>query len=253
MKIAKKAIGVMFLSLITIICYPLISVSAEINVLGQVATIGKAEVSSNNQNWSRIERIYPVNSGTSFRTSDDGRLSFIFKEGTRIEVGGGSEIVLHGVTGNYSINLIIGKLSFVVPEESRLKISTRCLSVENMKSRQGMKYEVSSADKSAIGGVSFDGQKTRVLSIEQTLSVKSIINATITEVAAGESVDISYKEGDCNVVPLVAPVQLETGIAGTGAGAVLGALGFLGGVTAYEVYRDSDNNNAVSGSPSSFK
>ncbi len=205
----KNISVVVLLFFSTVIFQPVLSAVAADNVLGQVLATGVAEYMTGGETWSKFERLYPVSSDSKFRT-DDGRLSFIFKEGTRIEVGNKSEIGVTGTVGEYTLKLVKGKIMFTVPADSYLLIETPDTMIV-VSNRDKVLRKVSSDDNSIVGGVFYDGKKTRIATIAGKVKIKTISGDSLMELTAGNSVEMLSDRGSIKVLPVQA-------VGGSGAG-----------------------------------
>ncbi|GBE02584.1 fecR protein [bacterium BMS3Bbin06] len=205
----KNISVVVLLFFSTVIFQPVLSAVAADNILGQVLATGTAEYMTGGETWSKFERLYPVSSDSKFRT-DDGRLSFIFKEGTRIEVGNKSEIGVTGTVGKYTLKLVKGKIMFTVPADSYLLIETPDSMIE-VSNRDKILRKVSSDDNSIVGGVFYDGKKTRIATIAGKVKIKTISGDSLMELTAGNSVEMLSDRGSIKVLPVQA-------VGGSGAG-----------------------------------
>lgn len=206
--------------LLILLILPVIMIITPVNAItpiGQANPAGKAYTLIGKA-WSEIKGIYPVISGSEFKTLN-GKMSFIFKDGTRIQLGEMSRITTEGKFGIYNVILKQGRMSFVVPQDSSLTVKTSDYMVvvkHNAKSLEN----VSVKDRNIIGGVFFDGNKGQIVSISGTVYIKDLNGTEIAKVSEGSAVQILAK-ADGKIVVLPA--------AGTAIGAGAMAAGGSGG------------------------
>ncbi len=219
--VKRAAVVVVFFFSATVF-QPVISALAAGGMLGQVAATGVAEYMTGKGTWSRVERVFPVSNDSRFRTAD-GRLSFVLKEGTRIEAGDRSEIELMGTVGSYTLRLAAGKIVFTVPGGSSLLIETPDMTVEVNNSDKVLQ-KVSSSQNSTVGGIFYDGKKTRIATVSGKVRIKTISGESLMELAAGQSVEVfSDTSGILKIIPVQAVEEngtaektflgMETGLA----------------------------------------
>ena len=201
-----------------------VSAAYALTPIGQVVPDGKGFVKIGS-GWNELQGVSPVVSGGEFKTLD-GKLSMLFKDGVRLEIGEMSEVSPVGTFGKYTVQLKKGKMSFVVPKESSLTIKTRDFEIEVQKNMTDQKIEkVSYAERKTIGGIYYDGNKTRVAAISGTVFMKDSKSSQIVKVYEGEAVEISNKDGK----------MLVTQLAGSSAGAAFASAGAAGAADAEAV------------------
>jgi hypothetical protein len=215
-----KVILLLFLSMTIAVSYVYANVPiGQVNPDGKAYTlIGKA--------WSELKGIHPVISGSEFKTLN-GKMSFIFKDGTRIEVGEMSKISTEGKFGIYNVILKQGKMSFVVPQDSSLTVKTSDYMVvvkHDVKSLEN----VSVKDRNIIGGIFFDGNKGQIVSISGTVYIKNLNGTEIAKVSEGSAVQILAKaDGQIIVLPAAGTAIGAGTLAAGGAGGGEAATGLL--------------------------
>ena len=199
-------------------------------VLGDAVGAGKAEMKVLDR-WVPITgKSFPVSDGANLRTGD-GRLSLVFRDSVRMEVGNKSDCVFTGSRGNYGVQLSSGSLGFMVPRGVSLSVTTQTATVQ-IHSVDGMIKNVSlDAEEHTRGVVIYDGKGTKVMSVSGSLIVKVAGGAQTEVVGAGKAL---YVE-DTGSKRQITPVQLvETVPGGTGGvtplmGAVGAGAGMAGG------------------------
>ena len=212
-----KVILLLFLTVTVAVSY----VYAKVPI-GHVNPVGKSYTLIGKK-WSEMKGLQPVISGSEFKTLN-GKMSFIFKDGTRIEVGKMSRISTEGKFGIYNVMLKGGKMSFVVPQDSSLTVKTPDYMIIVKHNERNLE-NVSAKDRNIIGGIFFDGNKGQIVSISGTVYIKDLNGTEIAKVSEGSSVQILAKaDGQIMVLPA----------AGTavGAGATMAAGGAGGGEAA---------------------
>lgn len=188
--------------------------------IGQVNPKGKAYTLVG-KSWNEIKGIYPVVSSSDFKTTK-GKMSFIFKDGTRIELGENSRISTEGRFGIYNVTLEQGKMSFVVPQESSLVVKTSEYMVVVKHDEKNLE-KVSMKDRNIIGGVFFDGNKGQIVSISGTVHVKELNGTEIARVSEGSAVQVVAKaDGKIIVLPVAGTVGAGTIAAAASGGAAGG-------------------------------
>jgi hypothetical protein len=210
---------------------------AEIRLLGHVSSTGKFETRVGAEGWAKMEGIYPIETKAYYRTTD-GMLSFIFKDGTRINMGEVSEAVLEGKIGDYALDVRKGKFAFYVPEGSSLSVKTPDALIE-AGSRGSLISKVSSAENCVIGGVYFDGKETRIVAIAGQIKINSDKGGEIMELGAGKAVIFSSNAKEYRVLPVSSSpdpaIGLTLPLLAAGGAAILGT-----GAAIWE----SENSNA---------
>ncbi len=173
--------------LITFVCFAIqpLNAFAAPTLIGEVAGAGKAEVLIFGDDWSRVERSYPVFAKSRYRTSD-GTLSFLLKDGTRLDVGNNSEVIVEGAEGEYSVLLLDGEVAFNVPEDSTLRVrsSGTTVGAGTVIAKNGV-----ITPGGVAGAVKYDGVNTTASAVKGALSVASS-NETTT-LAEGENMVVS--------------------------------------------------------------
>ncbi len=174
--------------------------SSQRSILGQVAVSGKARIFVDGR-WEVIDRLYPVIGGSHFK-SEEGGLSFLFTDGTRLEVGDHTEIFLEGARGDYRIELKKGKITFRVPEDARMVIEGSGLKAE-INNTGGDIYRVESREVITIGGMMDDGKRARVVTMVGNIVVRTS-SGTIMTVSEGKAIEYSRDSGKIRPLPVQA-------------------------------------------------
>lgn len=184
----KKTSVIVLFTFLSLTCQPVLAATVQAPVLGEVMGKGKAEVLVFGNNWSQIKGSYPVFAESRYRTWK-GTLSFLIEDGSRIEMGSNSELIIGRETGNYSVLLMRGEIAFNVAEGSILQVKTPEYIVETT--------------GNAVGGISCDGKYTTVKSVSgqqkiTTLSGKSVLDLsgrTVVLASGGSVVTAMAVEG----------------------------------------------------------
>lgn len=161
-------------------------------LLGEAITSGEAEMSIDGKLWVRLGRIHPIPSGGHFRTAQ-GRFTFIFfGDMVHLALAEHSMITIAGTPGDYAVQLGRGKLNFLVPVKTNLRIKTADLMVEIKHDKDALKKLTSSpAGGGTKGTVYYDGNKTHVMTYAGSIIIKTLSGKNIMELTEGNSVSIS--------------------------------------------------------------
>ncbi|HVN22347.1 MAG TPA: hypothetical protein VMT71_00135 [Syntrophorhabdales bacterium] len=133
-------------------------------VLGTTVALGKASMKAGNvDRWIPVdEKTYPITDGTVLKT-EDGTMSVTMKDRASFELGKKTELVVNGVTGNYSMRLQLGTVAFRIYEGMGLFVATPSTSVV-VQRVPGMVENVRQTAKSEISGIiTHDGKETQVI------------------------------------------------------------------------------------------
>jgi len=168
----RKAFFLLVIGLISLIVQPVVSYSATVQAFGQSVGTGEAEVNIEGDNWTAVGRSFPVGAEGRYRTGE-GRLTFLLKDGTRIELGDNSAMALNCSKGNYTAIL----------EKGKIGVSTNGASSVTVTTPDSLKVVVS--EKDSIAGAYFDGKKTQVVSILGDLKI--IEGPSVMRLASGNS------------------------------------------------------------------
>ena len=119
----KKAvvISALFVFLAGQIAY---AAAPELNIAGQVQGAGTAEMKTNTGWISVSGKTFPMANGSDLATGKDGGMTIMLKNGARIEVGKDSEVLVSDTSGNYSMVVRRGTVTWDVPQSALLTITT---------------------------------------------------------------------------------------------------------------------------------
>jgi ferric-dicitrate binding protein FerR (iron transport regulator) len=171
-------------------------------IIGQVAVTGEGRILLDSGKWSKIDKVYPVTDNSRFKTKK-GRMSFVFKDSTRLEVGDSSEVVIKGKVGSYVVEVVAGKVIFSVPEGTVMIIKTPDL-VGEIKSSKKMIQKVSATENTTIVGVLYDGKRTKVVTFSGQINIKTSSGETMMRLTAGKGVEVSSTDSNIKVVQVQA-------------------------------------------------
>jgi hypothetical protein len=182
---------------------PVVSATASMdNILGQVAVIGEGGIFLNSGKWMKIERIYPIIDGSKFKTNQ-GKMSFIFKDGTRLEVGDSSEVVIRGKVGNYLVEVLAGKVIFSVPEGTEMVIKTPDL-IGEIKNTKKVIQKITDKKNTTIVGILYDGKKTKVVTFSGQMYIKTSNGETMMKLTTGKGVEVSSVDKNVKIIQVQA-------------------------------------------------
>ncbi|GEM_PF-3091530 len=202
-------------------------VLAQEGLLGQVVAVGQAQVNPDGKGGVGLKGSYPLRPGMKFRTAD-GRMSLLFQDGTRVELGGASELAVRAGPQGHVLQLGSGKIGLHVPATVRLRVQTPDL--------------LSVQFQNATGGVLFDGQKSQVMVVSGKVKVLSRGGQVLREVPAGELFTASAKGYQT--------VAVGQALAGGAARRLLAVVLLAGGTAAAAVaIQDEDEEAASPASP----
>ena len=182
-----------YIALTVIVCAALfVSVSDSfaqaVGVLGEARNAGSTFIQSASGQWQVAPSSYPVLQETAIRT-DRGTAAIYFRDGSRVSLSNGTEGVIGGSIGSYTVSLSKGTLVFnMVPAAS-------------LTTTAGM-VEVSSEKGKSSGLISICRNGTEVKNSSGTVNVR--VNGTGSKVLGeGQSVFIGkddqfYANGKCD-------------------------------------------------------
>jgi len=199
------------------------AVDPSLNVMGTVTGKGDVRVETSFNTWVDInERTFPSFNGMHLKTGN-GTATINLRGGSRLETGKNSEIILSSDSNKHSVNLITGGLSFTVPEDTSLLISTPSAIIETTST--SVKRVAFGTGNFKRGIVLYDGKGTRVISLAGAITVRDTNSASLQVVTAGNAVYFGQENAGIKsaVLPLPEGSAPATGGAATG-GAAIGAL-----------------------------
>ncbi|MGD1076324.1 MAG: FecR domain-containing protein [Thermodesulfovibrionales bacterium] len=170
-----------------------------INVLGDLAGSGKAEMKVLDRWVSVTDKTFPLVDGASLR-SGDGRMSIILRDGARMEIGENSACEISGSKGDYSVRLRTGNVGFTVPKGISFAVATSKSQIlaRPAEMLQKVKYE---NEGTVQGVISYDGKGTKVTSVSGTLVVKNAGGSETEMVTTGKAVYIADNESGKSATP----------------------------------------------------
>lgn len=225
-------------------------------ILGDIVASGNVEIKTTSGNWQSItNRSYPIVSGAHLK-SGDGRMSITMKDGTRLEAGKGSEIIINGERGKYSVNLSKGPMGFSVQKGVYLSVSTPNAIVHTNESA-GHVQKVVMSKKDNINGIIFvDSKGTKVIAVSGSFIVKDANASNVQMLSAGKAVHVTTGDSGIKITPVVLPAEGEdsSGIdwaewlpyIAIGAGVVV-----IAAIVVVAVAGQDDDGGGASASPSS--
>lgn len=184
------------------------------NWVGQAYPTGDTRMLVSGQ-WSRMTGVNPVGLQEDFRTAE-GSLSLVLKDGTRLDAGKDSEFAIRSAiddTGrpSYTVTLVRGRIGINNAAGTKMVIKTP----DNQLLETGQ--------KGFIGGLSFDGARTRIINLSGNLVVK----AGAQETLAGAAADKNGARANDPASPATDPAAI---VAPGGEGSILTGLGVAGGM-----------------------
>lgn len=181
---------------------PAFSSDIRIDVLGDVVGKGVTEMKAAFNKWISISgKAYPVIDGVNLR-SKDGTMSLIFRDGTRMEVGRDSDIVINGSKGSYTIAMAGGKIAFTVSQGVSFSVETPNSTIHTESTSPVIRNVSFGLRENTRGVVSYDGKGTQVTVVSGALIVKDNAGAGIRTVAAGKAIYISGDGGRVTLAQL---------------------------------------------------
>jgi hypothetical protein len=183
---------VLLLGLAFLVYSPVILAEESIaRIIGTVVASGHASMKAGLDQWLSVdEKTYPVINGTRLRTVE-GTASITTRDGAKIELGKGTELLISGALSNYSIQMQTGSIAFRIYEGIGLTVTTPSTSVVVQrvsgtieKSRHTFKDEIS-------GVVTHDGKDTHVICLKGKFSV---INASAETLALTEGNRVALED-----------------------------------------------------------
>ncbi|MGD0885986.1 MAG: FecR domain-containing protein [Thermodesulfovibrionales bacterium] len=212
-----------------------------INVLGDLAGSGTAEMKVLDRWVSVADKTFPLVDGASLR-SGAGRISVTLRDGARIEIGENSVCEISGLKGDYTVRLQTGSVGFSVPKGISLAVATSKSQIlaQSVEVLQKVKYE--NEGRTVQGVVSYDGKGTKVTSVSGTLVVKNVSGSETERVATGKEVYIADNGNGKSAPPPPSAGGTDPGPGDPATGLVLGAVGAVGeaagGLAAKETYNN---------------
>jgi len=133
-------------------------------VLGTTVALGKASMKAGNvDRWIPVdEKTYPITDGTVLKT-EDGTMSVSMKDRASFELGKKTELVVNGVTGNYSMRLQLGTVAFRIYEGMGLFVATPSTSVVVQRVSGTAENARQRAQNEVSGIITHDGKDTKVV------------------------------------------------------------------------------------------
>ena len=149
-------------------------------VLGTAVALGKASMKAGNlDRWIPVdEKTHPVVDGTVLKT-EDGTMSLSMKDRASFELGKKTELVVNGVTGNYSMRLQLGTMAFKIYEGMGLFVSTPSTSVVVQRVSGTVENAHQSAKNEVSGIITHDGKDTKVVCIRGKFGVMRAATDTL--------------------------------------------------------------------------
>lgn len=204
------------------------SMEPSFKVLGTVTGRGDARIGTSFNNWLDINgRSYPCFDGMHLKTGD-GSAAINLKNGIRLETGKATDIMLSRESGDYSVNLLGGGLSFSVPEGVNLSVITPTASIGTTPVNAIKRVSSDSLTKRGI--VIFDGKGTRVISLSGAITVRDINGTSSHVVNQGNAVYLA------NEKTAVRSVVLPAGAIGGGSALSAALPGIIGSAVVLGTY-----------------
>lgn len=202
------------------------SMEPSLKVIGTVTGKGDVKVETSFNNLVEIDRPFPCYNGLHLKTGD-GSAAINLKNGIRLDVGKTTELIMAGEK-DYSVNLLLGGLSFSVPEGVNLTISTPSASISTSPI-SGIK-RVSSDSAMIKGIVIFDGKGTNVVSLSGVFTVREINGTTTQIVSTGKAIYLGNDKAD------IRTVVLPSGLVGGGSALAAALPGIIGSAVVLGTY-----------------
>lgn len=192
---------------------------------GQVYPAGQARALLGKGQWITLDRVYPVPASGNFKTGK-GSLSFLFKEGTRMDIGASSEMgVKRLADGALAVVMCKGVMAVNVAAAGRIAIVTP------------MGQILESGPKGFAGVIYVKGWQTRIRTLAGNLE-------------AGADKKLAAMKQSCTALSVARspaidpPVFKPVGSSGPGTGLLVG--GGLGGGLAAGVAAELNSSGAAS-------
>jgi ferric-dicitrate binding protein FerR (iron transport regulator) len=162
-------------------------------VLGTVVGMGDSRMKAALDRWVPVdEKSRPVVDGTALKT-EKGSMSIIMKDGVSIDMSKGTDLLVGGITSNYSMRLQSGSITFKVYEGIGLTVTTpsttvvvQRVSATSANSRRTFKDEIS-------GIITHDGKETQVICLRGKFGVVPA-NAETRVLTEGNTVAVGSPE-----------------------------------------------------------
>ncbi|HAM50586.1 MAG TPA: hypothetical protein DCP92_07770 [Nitrospiraceae bacterium] len=175
------------------------SLNFPFNIVGEVAVKGKAEMKINDHWLSVADKTYPIGDGVSLR-SNDGRMSVILKDGTKMTVAKNSAFEINGSKGNYIVHLSTGSVGFSVPQGTAFSVMT---ATSNIQVQSSSSAEIQKAGdeifENVRGEITHAGNGTTVVSQSGNFFLRTAGGSDMRVVQAGNAFHITGAENAYSV------------------------------------------------------
>ncbi|MGD0885985.1 MAG: hypothetical protein ABSA46_14150 [Thermodesulfovibrionales bacterium] len=151
---------------LTIILYGGVAFALDpsVNILGDVAGTGSAEIKVFDR-WIPVAgKAYPVADGANLR-SGNGRMSITLREGVRIEMGKNSECVIFSASNSgYVVHVAKGSVDYRAPQGVSFAVTTNTSNIQGQVGHE--------PQRNVNGAVTYDDKGTKVMMLSGSLVVK---------------------------------------------------------------------------------
>jgi hypothetical protein len=173
-----------------------VAVESVPRLLGTVVAMGKASMKTGElDRWISIdEKTHPVMNGTAFKT-EEGTTSISMKDGTVIQMGKRTDLLVNGYVGDYSMRLQLGTIAFKLYDGIGLSVTTPSTSVVVQRVSGAIEKTSHSLKDEISGIITHDGKDTQVICQRGKFSVMRAAAETLILTEGNQVVVASSAEG----------------------------------------------------------
>lgn len=149
----------------------LIAAEGSPRVLGTVTAMGHASMKGALDRWVPVdEKTYPLVAGAALRT-ELGTMSMLMKDGTSIDIGKQTNLIVNGTLNSYLMHLQLGTMAFKVHPGVGLTVTTPSTSVVVQRVSGGAETARYTFKDEVSGIITHDGKDTQVVCLRGKFSV----------------------------------------------------------------------------------
>lgn len=156
--------------------------------IGEIIIEGSVFIESSNNQWISSGSAYPLLQGTAIKT-ENGIASLYFKDGSRVDLSKNTIAVIDGYSGDYSIKLGKGVISYNISPSASLGVETASAYI-NINSNNDIVQKVGyEKPQRSLGIISTTDKGTEVRNIYGKMQV-NISASELRQISSGETIFI---------------------------------------------------------------